>query len=491
MRIKEIKIREYKGLIDVNIFIQNNLMYIVSDNNVGKTRILKAINNFFNGKENANVEISYEFVQEEIEEIKLKYDIELMEQSNFVQKDKRILYEGKDCTSLIREQKILGQCFYIPTIVNFEDQQDLSKAKNQLSNVIIDLLSDDKELKESMTKLNDEYNSYVEKIKLKSKNLFFDINNSILFDDFNVDIDGTDINGNQLIKNNLYLKYSTNSETIELEQCGTGVQSNIINSILTNFPRNQYTIILYDEPESYLNSTAQKKLINKIYNNINNSLYIISTHSPFIIKRTIDTFKSIIRLQKKDLNVIVYQYDEKKYKLMIKDVNNFLQKNYLTNSEYLLKDDIYKTILTWWETDRINSLFESKIILVEGPTENLFFDICCNDNDYSVVNVIGKWKFPYFKIFFEEILGTKTMILFDRDDENNTSHQAFNNWIKTTNYYLENAPDLEDKLGYKISKDDRYKKPQIFMEKFLNNDIEVNKINSLKTLIEAEYRKMS
>ena len=55
----------------------------------------------------------------------------------------------------------MGQCFYIPTIVNFDDQQDLSKAKNQLSSVIIDLISDDDKLKESLTKLNKNYNSYV------------------------------------------------------------------------------------------------------------------------------------------------------------------------------------------------------------------------------------------------------------------------------------------------------------------------------------------
>ena len=111
-----------------------------------------------------------------------------------------------------------------------------------------------------------------------------------------------------------------------MNQCGTGVQSNIINSILTNFPRKQYTIILYDEPESYLNSTAQKKLINKISNNINNSLYVIATHSPFIIKRSEETFKSIVRLKKNDCNAIVYQYNDVEYKAHVKKVNDFLKK---------------------------------------------------------------------------------------------------------------------------------------------------------------------
>lgn len=489
MQLKQVKINDYCELKEIEIFIQNSLMYVVSDNNVGKTRTLKAINNFFNGKDNANLEITYKFTKKEIRELNSKYNLELLEESTFVQKDKKIFFNDKDFTSLIREEKILGQCFYIPTIVNFDDQQDLSKAKNQLSSVIIDLISDDTKLKKSMVKLNKDYNDYVEQIKEKSKDLFMNINNSILFDDIKVAIDGTDIKDNQLVKSNLQLEYSNSIGTIELNECGTGVQSNIINSILTNFPRKKYTIILYDEPESYLNSTAQRKLIKKIGDNMNNSLYIIATHSPFIINRSVETFKSIIRLQKNDSNVSVFQYNESKYKEIIRKVNAFLKKNGLTESKQFLKDNIYKTILTWWETDRINALFESKIVLVEGPTEGIFFDIYCSNNNYSVINTIGKWKMPYFKIFFEDILGIKAMIMFDKDDESKPIHKAFNNWIRTTNYFIENDKDLEDRLGYEAPTE-QYMKPQILMEKYLNNKIDKEKIISLKSSIEKEYEKM-
>lgn len=62
----------------------------------------------------------------------------------------------------------------------------MSKARNQLSSVIIDLVSDDDKIKESMIKLNKDYNVYIKQIKEKSKDLFLHINDSILFDDFNV-----------------------------------------------------------------------------------------------------------------------------------------------------------------------------------------------------------------------------------------------------------------------------------------------------------------
>ena len=66
MQLKKVKIKDYSELKDIEIFIQNSIMYIVSDNNVGKTRTLKAIDNFFNGKVNASLEITYEFMQEEV-----------------------------------------------------------------------------------------------------------------------------------------------------------------------------------------------------------------------------------------------------------------------------------------------------------------------------------------------------------------------------------------------------------------------------------------
>ena len=94
MQLKKVKIKDYSELKDIEVFVQNSLMYVVSDNNVGKTRTLKAIDNFFNGKDNANLEITYEFTQEEIKELNSKHNLELLEESTFIQKDKKILFNA-------------------------------------------------------------------------------------------------------------------------------------------------------------------------------------------------------------------------------------------------------------------------------------------------------------------------------------------------------------------------------------------------------------
>ena len=60
MKILNVKINQFRGLKNVNIDINEMLNFIVSDNNVGKTRILEAINQFYVGKEDGDIEITYE-----------------------------------------------------------------------------------------------------------------------------------------------------------------------------------------------------------------------------------------------------------------------------------------------------------------------------------------------------------------------------------------------------------------------------------------------
>ena len=59
MKITNIKINKFRGIENVSIDIHEMLNFIVSDNNVGKTRILEAINQFYVGKEEADIEITY------------------------------------------------------------------------------------------------------------------------------------------------------------------------------------------------------------------------------------------------------------------------------------------------------------------------------------------------------------------------------------------------------------------------------------------------
>lgn len=486
MKLRKIIIHNFKGIKEIELNVINNILYLVSNNNVGKTRILKSIDNFYNGKESAETEMTFEFSDSDLCHLSNNYELKFNEVETFKQKDKKIFVNDIDITSNIRDNFILGKCFYIPTIVDIQNEQDLSKTKNQLSTVIINLISDNSDLQKSLDKLNDYYNDYVSRIKNYSKYLFNDINKSILFDDMHVDIDGKQIKDNQLIKNNLSLIYKIGENEVNLEDLGTGVQANIINSILTNFPKNQYTIILYDEPESFLNSTAQKKLITNIEFNIDNSLYIIATHSPFLIKRSKNTFKSIIRLKNIEERVVLYQYSEEIYRNLIRKANCELRKD-ISDSKYFLNEDIYKTILTWWETDRINALFEDKIFLVEGPSEIVFFDMCCGNEGYLAINAIGKFKMPYFKILLSDILGIDIICIFDKDDETKEYQRGFNNWIKNNfNKYIEFDKDFENELGYIIKKEDERRKPEIFMEKYLNNEID-EQILSMKARIDEIY----
>lgn len=444
-------------------------MFIVSDNNVGKTRVLSSIDNFFNGKENSNMEVRFELTETEIIAFRNKYDIDFESDTVLVQNDKKIYFRELDITTHVKNDKVFGKCFLIPTIIDYSSEADIKKSKSQLSEVLMDLVSDDRKLSNSLGKLNRTYDEHLTALKEKSRSLFDEINNSILFNEIKVDLKGEDIQNNQILKNNLSLYYTENGNFAEFERLGAGVQANIICSILSSKPRNQFTLILYDEPESFLNSTKQKEIINQLSANLKTSQYIIATHSPFIVTRDINTISAIVRLKRNGNAVSVYQFDEQIYRRRIDEVNQFLQ-THGAAAKYLLKDNFMKTILVWWETERINALFTNKILLVEGPTEVIFVDVCMREFSITSINCIGKFKIPYFKILFEELLGIEIVVMYDKDDPiKNRNHGAFNSWISgNITKYIELDKCIEDELKY-IPNKDVYQKPSDLMDKILSS----------------------
>ena len=66
MKLQRIKIISFKGIENAEIKFNEMLNFIVSNNNVGKTRILECINQFYNGtKDNYEMEFTYEVSEED------------------------------------------------------------------------------------------------------------------------------------------------------------------------------------------------------------------------------------------------------------------------------------------------------------------------------------------------------------------------------------------------------------------------------------------
>lgn len=486
MRISSIKINQFRGLKNINIEINEMLNFIVSDNNIGKTRILEAINQFYIGKEDGSIAITYE-----LSEIDKNNIMKTIKEVNEINNDfltinytnKKYMYGNIDMKKAI-SNNVFGEVIYIPAVSNHENEIDISKTTTNISKTISKLLAKNESLDKRLLKLNEDLNSYIDELKTASQENFDKLNKDIVFSEIQIEISNKDFETSQILKNNLELKAIENGEEKLITQLGTGVQRNIVNSILkSGIDNEEYTIVLYDEPETFLNVKLQRALMDEINNNKINTQYIISTHSPDIIYRNENIFSSIIKLKKIDNNnVQVFQYNDVEYKKYVDETNNIL-KSLNPEYQYYLKENINETILAWWDRNRINALFEDKVLLVEGPTEELFIDLICKDNGIVYISTAqGKFSIPYLNILFNKIFGIEIICICDKDNEEKINHKVINEYIlKNINKSIFCDKEFENELMYEVTENKR--KPQIFLEKYFNNEISNQDIERLKQKI--------
>lgn len=491
MKIFSIKINSFRDIKDATININEMVNFIVSDNNVGKTRVLEAINQFYIGKEEADIEITYllnntdkQEVSEKVNEIeKINEDLFTIHYIN-----KKYMYNHNIDMKKAIASNMFGEIIYIPAVSNHENEIDISKTTTNISKTISKLLAKNESLDERLDKLNQDLKEYIKELKTASQYNFQKLNNDIVFSDVHIEISNKSFETAQILKNNLELKAIENGEEKAISQLGTGVQRNIVNSILkSGIDNKKFTVILYDEPETFLNVKLQRALMEEINKNKINTQYIISTHSPDIIYRNEKIFLSIIKLKKiENNNIQIFQYNDEIYRKYIADTNVLL-KGINENYECFLKEKINETILAWWDRNRVNALFEDKVLLVEGPTEEIFVDLICKNNDIVYISTAGgKFSIPYLNILFNKIFGIEIICICDKDNEQNINHKVINEYIyKNIDKTIFFDKEFEDELKYEV--DNNKRKPQIFLEKYFNNEISSQEIERLKQKILKIY----
>ena len=486
MKLVKIKINKFRGIENVDIIFNEMLHFIVSNNNIGKTRVLECINQFYStSKDNIDLDFTYQLNEEDKEIIKscLKLEEKIVENRITISlKNKRYSYEGYDAKKLI-EEKVLGEIIYIPAVSDHNNITDISKTSTDISKMVSRILEKNSEVEGKLEQLNKDLKDYIKLLQEKSQSTISKMNNDILFGDIELSLENKKFENSQIIKNNIQLKAKENGEEKDISSLGTGVQRSIANSIITSgLDSDKYTILLYDEPETFLNINLQRKLMQEINKNKQNTQYIIATHSPDIIYRNECIFSSIIKLKKyeKD-NIKVYQYDNKKYIELIKKANLEL------DNKIILVENIKESILAWWDKNRVNALFEDKVLIIEGPTEEIFIDMICTEESIPYITTAsGKFSIPYFKILFEDIFEVKIMAMYDKDNLSDVKHNAINQYIiNNIDDYLILDKDFETFLGYQTI--DRRRKPQEFLEKYFNNEIDNDKIEELKQNIYKLY----
>lgn len=189
-------------------------------------------------------------------------------------------------------------------------------------------------------------------------------------------------------------------EGIALENKGKGMESLIKTKIALDKPNSKIDLILIEEPENHLSYTNMLNMISEIETKQNESQIILTTHSDLIASRL--NLENILWIREKDvisLKGIDKEVDDKK------KISNFFTKSDNNN--------ILKMILA------------EKIILVEGPTENLLIpkfykDICgstIEDDKVSIISCNGISYKNYLEI--AKKTNKKVAVITDNDKKQN------------------------------------------------------------------------
>ena len=139
MKITNIKINDFRGIKNVSIDIYEMLNFMVSDNNVGKTRILEAINQFYIGKEEADIEITYSLTDGDKEQIIESIDeIDNIINDSFIVHyiNKKYIYNDNIDIKKAISNNLFGEVIYIPAVSNHENEVDISKTTTNISKAI-------------------------------------------------------------------------------------------------------------------------------------------------------------------------------------------------------------------------------------------------------------------------------------------------------------------------------------------------------------------
>lgn len=417
MKLRGIKLLNYRNLNDIKITLSDDLNYIVGENNIGKTNLLYAINRIFAGKSfEANdfqdstkaIEIIIRLKLNDIEK-GIFDDLTDPENTDYI--NIRIVQESTDEylkyshyetgeSVLVADIKRLLLINY-DSLRNPKNELDFSKTKGAgtFLNYIV----------KKFIENQGEGTAYLNKnaIKRLEKYVYSILRNIEAFNRFNIQ-PLVEQNNQELLTRVMVLKDSNN---VNVSEIGYGVQFNmlIVLSIfekiisyakkLKEHDKKLQTLLIFDEPEIHLHPYLQRTLMKDIlkiasgqdeeFNSILNQLFgidefsgqiIIATHSPNIIS---DDYKKLIRMYSEQGNTKVVNT-----KSLTLDSRE--RKHLLMQFEYLKE-----------------AIFAKGVIIVEGESEygsfKLFGDTLGIDFDREGIALIkasgAESIIPLMKLF--------------------------------------------------------------------------------------------
>ena len=315
MKIKNLHIKEFKGLRDISINFEKNdeplpLIVLVGSNGSGKTRILESILDYFqkivNHIENENVAGVF-FETDEQNCLNQGYNSNMLYLILNNYNDENIVERGR---KVVEENlKVFPKIIYVPTETNFQKVEIASpmlvREYKFLNIVDTGLIKDVPSYIATriIEMANDQEDIPMQEIRTA---VFKEINEIFEILDLDIKISG-------ISKNAKSIPIFTNSagDKFDINELSSGEKQLFLRTLAIKMLNPENSIILIDEPELSLHPRWQQRIVD-VYRKIGkNNQIIIATHSPHILGSV--RKENIMLLDKDDEGQIVVRTGDELY----------------------------------------------------------------------------------------------------------------------------------------------------------------------------------
>lgn len=384
MKIKNLHIKEFKGLRDISINFEKNdepldLVVLAGSNGSGKTRVLESILKYFqdylNYKQN-NIETGIFYEEKEKNCISNVRDFFYGLEYFSYHEVNNPLYEKH--IQIKNKLDILPKIIYVPTEINFQKMDVASTTLVQeykFINIVNTNLIKDIPSYIATKMISAMLKNKNEKVGDVQKKVFNEINK--IFENLSIDVKVEDISQDG---KNMPIFTNSTGDKFDINELSSGEKQLFLRTLAIKMLNPENSIILIDEPELSLHPKWQQRIVD-VYRKIGkNNQIIIATHSPHILGS-----------MKKE-NIMLLDKDDEG-KIVIKTVDEY--DSYGQPSDRVLKD------IMGLETTRNPKVFK----LLEEAGELV------DKNKYES----EEFKTKYKKL--REILGNKDedLLLMDMD----------------------------------------------------------------------------
>ena len=315
MKIKNLHIKEFKGLRDISINFEKNdepldLVVLAGSNGSGKTRILESVLRYFqydiNYKRN-NIEAGIFYEEKEKNCISNVQDFFYGLEYFSYHEVNNPLYEKH--IEIKNKLDILPKIIYVPTEINFQKMDVASTTLVQeykFINIVNTNLIKDIPSYIATKMISAMFKNKNEKVGDVQKKVFDEINE--IFENLNIDVKVEDISQDG---RNITLFTNSAGDKFDINELSSGEKQLFLRTLAIRMLNPENSIILIDEPELSLHPKWQQRIVD-VYRKIGkNNQIIIATHSPHILGSV--KKENIMLLDKDDEGKIVIKTGDELY----------------------------------------------------------------------------------------------------------------------------------------------------------------------------------